>query len=265
MAICPLGINGGEYPHWPVAKICDFAVTLKAQFVELGVGRITKEGADRIRQELTSRGLTVHVNSAASEMRLGFSIARSLGAPIIVVSDDAVERADRSRRGSLEEFRQQMIQLLEEFGHDESRVAMENSIVRMTRQPEDLVAIVRAVDHPRFGINYDPDNYYNAGIEGFPYAYELVREHIFHIHAKDSTRYLPQVHGEQKRVLHRAGGNVVCVPLGTGAVNWAGLADRLRGDGYAGPISLEPHNLPEEMVAGMHQDAAFLRRVGLVA
>jgi sugar phosphate isomerase/epimerase len=88
-----------------------------------------------------------------------------------------------------------MIQLLEEFGHDESRVAMENSIVRMTRQPEDLVAIVRAVDHPRFGINYDPDNYYNAGIEGFPYAYELVREHIFHIHAKDSTRYLPQVHG----------------------------------------------------------------------
>ena len=108
-------------------------------------------------------------------------------------------------------------------------------------------------------------NFYNAGIEGFPYAYELVREHIFQMHAKDSARYLPQVHGEQKRVLHRAGGNVVCVPLGTGAVNWPGLADRLLRDGYAGPICLEPHNLPEEMAPGMELDAAFLRRVGLVA
>ena len=265
MVLCPLGINGGEYPHWPVAKICDLAVMLKAQFVELGVGRITKDGTDGVRQELTSRGLTVHVNCAASEMRLGFSAAHSLRSPIIVVFDDTVERADRTRKGSLDEFRQRMIELLEQSGHQEIRVAMENSIIRMTRQPEDLVAIVRAVDHPRFGINYDPDNYHNAGIEGFPYAYELVKEHILHLHAKDSTRYLSQVHGEQKRVLHRAGGNVVCVPLGTGAVNWTGLADRLRRDGYAGPISLEPHNLPEEMAPGMEQDAAFLRRVGLVA
>jgi len=264
MALCPLGINGGEYPHWPVARICELAVMLRAQFVELSVGRITKDGADRVRQELTSHGLTVHVDCPASEMKLGFSAARSLRSPIIVVSDDAVERADRSRRGSLDEFRQQMIELLEQSDHQGIRVAMENSIIRMTRQPEDLVAIVRAVDHPRFGINYDPDNYHNAGIEGFPYAYELAKEHIFHIHAKDSARYLPQVHGEQKRVLHRAGGNVVCVPLGTGAVNWTGLADRLRGDGYAGPISLEPHNLPEEMAPGMDRDAAFLRRVGLV-
>jgi sugar phosphate isomerase/epimerase len=47
-------------------------------------------------------------------------------------------------------------------------------------------------------------------------------------------------------------------------VNWAGLADRLRADGYSGPVSLEPHNLPDEMVAGMVADAAFLRRIGLV-
>ena len=167
--------------------------------------------------------------------------------------------------GSLDEFRRQTIEMLEQSNHQEIRVAMENQIIRMTRQPEDLLAIVRAVDHPRFGVNYDPDNYYNAGIEGFPYAYELVKEHIFHMHAKDSVRYLPQVHGEQKRVLHRAGGNVVCVPLGTGAVNWSGLADRLLHDRYAGPICLEPHNLPEEMAPGMGQDAAFLRHVGLVA
>jgi sugar phosphate isomerase/epimerase len=209
--------------------------------------------------------LAIHINCATSELPLGFSAARTVRSPFIVVFDDAVERPDRSRRACLDDFRQVARELLEQAGYEGIRVAMENSVIRMTRLPEDLLAIVQAVDHPRFGINYDPDNYYNAGVEGFPYAYEIVKGRIFHMHAKDSTRYLPQVHGEQKRVLHRAGGNVICMPMGTGAVNWAGLADRLRKDGYTGPISLEPHNLPEEMAPGMELDAAYLRRVGLVA
>jgi sugar phosphate isomerase/epimerase len=259
-----LGINGGEYPHWPIAKICDLALELKAQFVELSVGRIREAGAAAAGRELASRGLTVHINGATSDLHGACGAAAELGAPYIVVFDDAVERPELGRAACLEAFRRTAAELLERPGHGQLRIAMENSIIRFTRQPEDLLAIVAAVGHPRFGVNYDPDNYYNAGIEGFPYAYELVRPHILHMHAKDSARWIPGVHGEQKRVLHRAGGNVVCVPLGTGAVNWAGLADRLRADGYAGPISLEPHNLPDEMAPGMAADAARLRRLGLV-
>jgi len=264
MALSSLGINGGEFPHWPVEKICDLAVQLRAQFVELGVGRIAKEGIAKVQSAFVSRKLMVHLNCATSELASAMPAARELSSPVIVVFDDAVERADLSRTESLEAFRRTVIGLLEQPAHAGIRIAMENSIIRMTRQPEDLMAIVAAVSHPRFGVNYDPDNYYNAGIEGFPYAYELVRPHILHMHAKDSARWIPHIHGEAKRVLHRAGGDVVCVPLGTGAVNWAGLADRLRADGYRGPISLEPHNLPEEMAPGMAADAAYLRRIGLV-
>jgi sugar phosphate isomerase/epimerase len=265
MAACPFGVNAFEFPHWPIEKICDLGISLAAQFIELSAKRMTDEGLERVGRQIAARGLGVHVNCLSSEIRLGFSAARALQAPIIVLYDDAVERADMSRRGSLDAFRRLMVELLEQSGHEGIRVAMENQIIRITRDPQDLSAIVEAVGHPHFGVNYDPDNYYNAGLEGFPYAYELVKQHIFHIHAKDSARYIPHVHGEHKRVLHRAGGNVVCVPLGTGAVNWTGLAARLQRDGYAGPISLEPHNLPEEMAPGMEQDAAFLRRVGLVA
>jgi sugar phosphate isomerase/epimerase len=264
MGGCPFGINAGEFPHWPIARICDLALSLQAQFVELSAARMRDEGLEQIGGQVRDRGLAIHINCASSELRLGFSAARAVHAPIIVVFDDAVERPDRSRRGSLHEFRTLARELLEHPGHDQIRVAMENAVLRMTRLPEDLLAVVEAVDHPRCGINYDPDNYFNAGVEGFPYAYEIVKGRIIHMHAKDSTRYLPQVHGEHKRVLHRAGGNMVCVPVGTGAVNWAGLADRLKQDGYTGPISLEPHNLPEEMASGMEQDAAYLRRVGLV-
>jgi sugar phosphate isomerase/epimerase len=57
----------------------------------------------------------------------------------------------------------------------------------------------------------------------------------------------------------------VCLPLGTGAVNWAGLIARLKHDRYGGAVSLEPHALPEEMAGVMEQDATYLRHAGLVA
>jgi sugar phosphate isomerase/epimerase len=264
-AQCLLGINGLEYPHWPIQQIADLAVALKASFVELGVGRITREGVDVVLREFEARHLTVEVNSPSSEIEAGMATALRLGSPYVIVLDDAIERADWSRAQSIEGFRRTMVELLEKPGSEKIQVALENGGFRITRDPKDVLAIVRAVNHPRFGVNYDPDNYYNAGFEGFPYAYELVRAHIVHMHAKDSAWYIPEVHGEGKRVLHRASGNVICVRLGTGAVNWAGLAERLKRDGYRGPISLEPHNLPHEMAPGMEADAAFLRKVGLVA
>ena len=261
----PLGISGLEYPHWPIEKIADLAVALKASFVELGVGRIAREGVDAVLRALQARNLTVTVNSPSSEIGAGMATAQRMGASCVIILDDAIERPDWNRARCVEAFRRTMVELLEKPGSEGIQVALENGGFRITRDPEDVLAIVRAVNHPRFGVNYDPDNYYNAGVEGFPYAYELVRGHILHMHAKDSARYIPHVHGEDKRVLHRAGGNVVCVHLGTGAVNWAGLAARLQQDGYHGPISLEPHYLPDEMVPGMEAGAAFLRRVGLVA
>jgi sugar phosphate isomerase/epimerase len=261
---CPLGINGGEFPHWSVAEICDLAVKLRAQFVELSGRRIIAEGAEAVRRETAARGLGVHVNAGASELAPAFATAHALKAPVIVVFDDAIERVDASRRQSLDDFRHMVRGLLEHPGHQGIQIALENAFIKITRQPEDLLAIVRHVDHPRFGVNFDADNFYNAGIEPFPYAYELLKGHVVQLHAKDSARYSPEVHGDARRVLHRAGGNVVCLPLGTGAVNWAGLIARLRQDRYHGPVSLEPHTLPEEMASIMEQHAQYLRAAGLV-
>ncbi len=81
---------------------------------------------------------------------------------------------------------------------------------------------------------------------------------------KDSGRYVPAVHGDDCRVLHRVGGNVVCLPVGIGAVNWTGLIARFQQDGYQGPVSLVPHLLPHEMAPATEADAAFLRHAGWV-
>jgi sugar phosphate isomerase/epimerase len=261
---CPLGVNGGEYPHWSVSQICDLAVKVGAAFVELSAARVTGAGAAAVLQEARSRGLAVHVDAMVSALPAAFAAARAVEAPFVVAVDDAIERADLGRRASLDVFRRLARELLDAGGCESIRLALENSVIRITRQPEDLLAVVAAVDHPRFGVNFDADNFYNAGIEPFPYAYELLHRHVFHVHVKDSGRYIPAVHGDGRRVLHRAGGNVVCLPVGTGAVNWTGLIARFRRDGYRGPVSLEPHMLPHEMAPGMEADAAFLRGLGWV-
>ena len=265
MSECPFGINGGEFPHWTVGEIAELAVKVGARFVELPLRRLAGDGAAVAVKETRTRGLAIHVNAGTSELAEAFGTARTLGAPYIVAFDDAIERVDASRRDSLEGFRRTVLGLLDAPGHGGIRVALENSFIKIPRQPDDLLELVTLVGHPAFGVNFDADNFYNAGVEPFPYAYELLKGHILHVHAKDSARYIPAVHGDAKRVLHRAGGNVVCVPIGRGAVNWKGLIDRLKEDGYRGPVSLDPHTLPHEMALGMEADAAFLRRAGLIA
>jgi sugar phosphate isomerase/epimerase len=231
--------------------------------VELATGRVAA-GPEVVRAEAARRGLAVHVSAMVSELPAAFAAARAVGAPYVVAVDDAIERPDTSRRESLARFRELVLPLLEAPGHQGIRLALENSVLRITRRPEDVLDLLAAVDHPRLGVNFDADTFYNSGIEPFPYAYELLRGHVLHVHVKDSGRYLPAVHGDGRRVLHRAGGNVVCLPVGTGAVNWTGLAARFQADGYRGPVSLEPHLLPHEMAPAMAADAAFLRRLGWV-
>jgi sugar phosphate isomerase/epimerase len=264
MTSCPFGINGGEFPEWPVGRIADLAVKLGARFIELPCRRLAGSGAAGALAQAEARGVSIHVNALVSEAPEAFAAARLVRAPYIVIADDCIERMDASRGESIARFRATILPLLEAPAHQGIRLALENQIVKITRVPEDVLELVTRVGHPRFGVNFDADNFYNAGIEPFPYAYALLRAHILHVHAKDSARYIPSLHGEGRRVLHRAGGNVICVPLGRGAVNWAGLIERLIEDGYRGPVSLEPHTLPEEMAPGMEADAAYLRRSGLI-
>jgi sugar phosphate isomerase/epimerase len=257
-------VNGGEYPHWPVTQILDLAVKIQADFVELSVRRVVDAGPATVSSEARRRRLGVHVGAMVSELSQAFAAARAIESPLIAAVDDAIERSDQGRAESLSAFARHVVELLEQPGHESIRLALENSVIRITRLPEDLLAVIEAVAHPRFGLNFDADNFYNAGIEPFPYTYELLRTRIFQVHVKDSGRYIPAVHGDRRRVLHRAGGNVVCLPVGTRAVNWTGLIERFQQDGYRGPVSLEPHLLPHEMAPAMEADAAFLRRTGWV-
>jgi len=127
---------------------------------------------------------------------------------------------------------------------------------------EGVLRVIEEADSSSLKINYDPDNFYNAKEEAFPFAYEMLKEHIAYIHAKDSTKYDESLYGLREGVLHRKI-DVICVPLGDGALNWERLSKRLRDDKYDGFIVIEPNVIPEELDYTFSRGVQYLKSKGL--
>lgn len=83
-----------------------------------------------------------------------------------------------------------------------------------TNTSEGLMRIVNLVKSPLIGVNWDTGNSYLAGTED-PYDGLLaVRDHVYHIHAKD----ISMEHGEKER--GKVFGTPVGCACGEGIVNW---------------------------------------------
>lgn len=91
--------------------------------------------------------------------------------------------------------------------------------------------LVRRVDHPAVGINWDPANAYRSGEDHpFPDGYGDVRDHLRHVHFKDAYT--------DPSTDSRVFGS-------DGVVDWEGQVSALRDDNYDGYISVETHDRPK--------------------
>ena len=94
--------------------------------------------------------------------------------------------------------------------------------------PAKVLELVKAIDSPWVKLLFDPGNtpFYADDVCPYPDDYELVKEHMLHMHIKDAVRE----NGE---------GRAVCV--GTGLVDYPGLIKALKQDKYDGYMCLETH------------------------
>lgn len=111
-----------------------------------------------------------------------------------------------------------------------------------------LTELLKAIGSPLVGAIYDPGNdiYDPEGEIPYPDGYRFVSAHIGHVHIKDAVL----INGEAE-----------CVKIGTGLVDYPGLLQSLKADGYQGYCSLETHyrinaNISEELMR-LPQGAAF--------
>lgn len=83
-----------------------------------------------------------------------------------------------------------------------------------TKTSDGLLKIVNLVDSPWIKVNWDTGNSYLAGVEDPYEGLEKVREHVYHIHAKD----ISIEHSEAER--GKVTGTSVGCACGEGAVDW---------------------------------------------
>ena len=134
----------------------------------------------------------------------------------------------------------------------------------ITRRPERMRELVERINSPHFRLTFDACNFYFAGVEPYPYAYELLQDYIVYVHLKDGARYDPRRYGDRVLRFTDHSGEYVCLPLGQGAINYQGLLTRLKADGYTGFLTLEPHVEPERVAETYQQMLAYLKATDIL-
>ncbi|WP_028611579.1 sugar phosphate isomerase/epimerase family protein [Paenibacillus harenae] len=167
----------------------------------------------------------------------------------------------------LERIKQAMTPALRLAEREGIVLCLENEAHDATQTPEGMLSIIKAMDSPNFKTNYDAANYYHAGQEGFPFAYNLLKPHIAYVHLKNGCICNPTLgHSEKSKGSVMTGPlapNYIYYPtLPEGAVNIDGMLDRLSKDGYSGYCTIEPHTKPELAEHYLQVETAYVRERG---
>jgi sugar phosphate isomerase/epimerase len=145
-------------------------------------------------------------------------------------------------------------------------LVLENEAHDSTSTPEKMLAVLHNFQSAYFKTNFDATNYFHASCEGYPGAYDLLREYIAYVHIKNGCLYregLPPQNTGSPMTGYNAPARIQYTSLQDGTVNIPGLLARLEEDGiYNGLCTLEPHTKPEYVEAFYAREIAYLRKTG---
>ena len=109
------------------------------------------------------------------------------------------------------------------------KIGLENEHACNIATASESAPILDAIQHPSFGLVWDPANCYIAGEVPYPDGYgRLAANRILHVHAKDG-------------VLPPGSDRMNWGDVGAGEVDWTGQLAAMVRDGYTGMVSLETH------------------------
>jgi sugar phosphate isomerase/epimerase len=148
-------------------------------------------------------------------------------------------------------------------------LVLENEAQDMAHTPENVLEIINHFNSKNFRSNLDATNFYQAGNEAFPFAYEFLKTVIAYIHIKNGCIYTPE-HGHSDlwkggKMSGHLSNQQICYTLPLlGAVNITGLLEQLKLDNYGGFITLEPHSTLENVLEYYKVTIPLFRELGYV-
>ena len=191
--------------------------------------------AEYDRWEQSQRLVDYHLNELLPQ---SLDYANELGAQLVLVFgfDRSGVPAGKAPEGVLE----YLFRAAERAKATNLRLLIENEAGFWADTGERTSWIVRSINHPSLGVNWDPGNAFFAGDVPYPDGFSAVRGMVQHVHYKDAT-------------CNERGGPYYC---NKGDIDWEGQVRHLLEGEYDGYISIETHMSPKVAAA-----EAALRRL----
>ncbi|MGI6007236.1 MAG: sugar phosphate isomerase/epimerase family protein [Ruminococcus sp.] len=287
-----LGLNTNTFPGESLDVLLPMAKDFKIKYLELWGSNLepgnrepvnfyafSDKDLEKAKKQIEEAGLTVGALSSglgldtgitsepekfAKELTATVEAAAFFGAKVVNHYSDKIQPGLEPEIDRLHRYFDSAVKRAEELG---IILALENEAGDASRMPENMKMIVEAFDSPSFKTNFDATNYYHASCEAFPYAYELLKEHIAYVHIKNGRLYRPGGFCPDTRWFGGAmtceSGTIYYCEAKDGVVNIDGLVRRLSDDGYEGMCTLEPHTTRENAIKAIYGEVAYLRATGL--
>lgn len=271
-----IAVSGTEYPYRPLDELFDIAMMLGVANLELWIPHNFKyEEIGRVGKALESKRLRTIVVSTWTQLNLQGDVtprqtlinqsilaAKALGAGFVNTYFGA--NAQRTPQEALCRYRESILPCLEVAAKEGIVITLENEFevtgTDCTRRADWIRELIETVNSPFFRVNFDACNFYFAGEEPFPYAYELLKDYIAYVHLKDGMKYNPKVHtlSDEQFLWKDHSGDYLCCRMGQGAINYEGLFEAFLRDGYRGCFTLEPHVPPPQLQSVFSQSLGFV-------
>jgi sugar phosphate isomerase/epimerase len=273
-----IAISGTEYPHRPLPELLDVATQLDVHQLELWIPHNFAFGeVGRVEKQLAERGHHAAVISTWTQLNLPGDIQ-----PRLLLIRQSIEAAtilgarsvntyfgahpNRTPEESILLYREHIMPLVELAEKCGVCITLENEFEptgrEVTRSAEGVCHIIEAVDSKFFKSNFDPCNFYFAGEEPYPHAYDLLKDHIGYVHLKDGMRYDPRIrpHPGEGFLWEDLSGAYVCCAMGKGAINYEALLGEICSSGYEGFLAFEPHVHPASLFVTFQESLLFVEQ-----
>jgi sugar phosphate isomerase/epimerase len=147
-------------------------------------------------------------------------------------------------------------------------MVLENEAHDITHTPDKVMQIINHFNSGHFRSNFDATNFYQAGIEAFPNAYEFLKDVIRYVHIKNGCIYEPEAGHRDVWKGGKMSGYlsdqwIYYTLPDQGAVNIVGLINKLKSDNYDGFLTLEPHSNLENVISYYVTAIPLMRELGI--
>ncbi len=260
-----IAISGTEFPFRPIEEVYAMAKYLGVPNLELWIPHnfeyadLAQVKSDLERLELsticvstwTQLNLPGNVSQRQALIIRSIKAAKELGASIVntYFGADSMKTPEQA----LQAYKDNISPCLELAEKEDITIVLENEFdpsgVDPTRSADFVLELVQAINSTKFRLTFDGCNFYFAGEEPYPYAYNLLRDYIGYVHIKDGMKYHKDLYAEPGEgfLWQDKSGDYICCEMGTGAIPYSSLIERLLTDGYDGYLTMEPHIHPNQL------------------